>query len=41
MIALLPMRALYLLMQFKKLVMVTQVLRCPWHLSHTHYSNAT
>jgi hypothetical protein len=41
MIVLLPMRALYLLMQFKKLVMVTQVLRSLWHLSHTHYSNAT
>jgi hypothetical protein len=40
MIALLPMRAPYLLMQFKKSVMVTQVLRCPLHLLHTRYSSA-
>jgi hypothetical protein len=40
MIALLPMHVHYLLMQFKKLVMATLVLRCPLHLSHTPYSNA-
>jgi hypothetical protein len=41
MIVLLPMHALYQLMQFKKLVMVTQVLQCLWHLLHTPYSSAT
>jgi hypothetical protein len=40
MIVLLPMHVRYQLMQFKKLVMATQVLRCPLHLSHTRYFNA-
>jgi hypothetical protein len=41
MIARLPMHVLYLQMQFKKLAMATQVLRCHLRLSHTRYSNAT
>jgi hypothetical protein len=40
MIVLLPMHALYLPMQFKRLVMVTQALQCLLHLSHTHYFSA-
>jgi hypothetical protein len=39
MIALLPMHVRYQLMLFKKLAMVTQVLRCLLPRLHTHYSN--
>jgi hypothetical protein len=39
MIVLLPMHALYLPMQFKRLVTVTPVLPCLLRLSHTHYFN--